>query len=219
MQERVIREVREIYSSDKRPQGAKRRKLEGALGVIYKWKSRRQLSNNLKFSNIVEEVNLKNWNTLRKVYGDDAKGDERMLNDIRNEEREYTDEFSGKFVNYEIHIPAKSNDENRSWTKVVTRNNYSNYADFSSMVIKQMTMAIRGLSKFHGVDPFMVVEGHGGEEMQVLSPEGLTELRKTMKDHGDRLSDLDRDEAEALKMIRIPQKQTQAEEQGGEQTE
>ena len=107
---------------------------------------------------VVEEVNIKNWNTLRKVYGDDAGGDERMLNDMRNEEREDMDEFSGKFVDYEIHIPAKSNDENRSWTKVATRNNYSNYADFSSMVIKQMTMAIRGLSKFHGVDPFMIVE-------------------------------------------------------------
>ena len=87
------------------------------------------------------------------------------------------------------------------------------------MVIKQMTMAIRGLSKFHGVDPFMMVEGRGGEEIQVLSPEGLTDLRKAMKTHGDQLSDLDRADAEVLKMIRIPQKQTQAEEQGGVQTE
>ena len=87
------------------------------------------------------------------------------------------------------------------------------------MVIKQMTMAIRGLSKFHGVDPFMMVEGHGGEEIQVLSPEGLTDLRKAMKTHGDQLSNLDRADAEVLKMIRIPQKQTQAEEQGGVQTE
>ena len=55
--------------------------------------------------------------------------------------------------------------------------------------------------------------------MQVLSPEGLIELRKTMRDYGDQLRDLDRDEAEVLKMIRIPQKKTQAEEQGGEQAE
>ena len=34
------------------------------------------MSNNLKFANIVEEVNIKNWNTLQKVYGDDAEGDE-----------------------------------------------------------------------------------------------------------------------------------------------
>ena len=74
----------------------------------------------MKFSNIVEEVNLKNWNTLRKVYGDDAKSDKRILTDMRNEERDYTDEFSGKFVNYKIHIPAKSNDENRSWLQGIT---------------------------------------------------------------------------------------------------
>ena len=53
---------------------------------------------------VVEEVNIKNWNTLQKVYGDDAKGDERMLNDMRSETGENTDRFSGKFADAEIHI-------------------------------------------------------------------------------------------------------------------
>ena len=80
-----------------------------------------------------------------------------------------------------------------------------------------MTMAIKGLSKFHGVDPFMSVEGHEGEEMQVLSPEGLGELRKAMRVYEDQVRELDREETKVLNMIRLPQKKTQAEEQGGEQ--
>ena len=87
------------------------------------------------------------------------------------------------------------------------------------MVIKQMTMAIKGLSKFHGVDPFMSVEGHEGEDMQVLSPKGLGELRMAMREYGDRMRELDREEAKVLNMIRIPQKKTQAEGQGGERAE
>ena len=219
MQERIMREVREIYFSEKRAekQGARRKKLEGALGEVYKWKSKRQLSNSLKFSNIVEEVNLKNYNTLRKVYGNDAKSDKQILTDIRSEDRDYTGNFSGRFIDHEIYIPAKSNDESRSWTRVASRRTCNTDADFSSVVVKQMLMAIRGLSKFHGVDPFTAEEVHGGGEVLALSPEGLTELREAIKAHNKQMSELEKHDAEALMMIRLPKKQTQAEEQGGDQ--
>ena len=82
--------------------------------------------------------------------------------------------------------------------------NYNNYADFSSMVFKQMTMAIKGLGKFHQVDPFMSVEGLDGEDMLVLSPEGLKELRKAMREYGDQMRELDREEAKILNMNHLP---------------
>ena len=80
-----------------------------------------------------------------------------------------------------------------------------------------MLMAIRGLSKFHGVDPFTAEEVHGGGEVLALSPEGLTELREAIKAHNKQMSELEKHDAEALMMIRLPKKQTQAEEQGGDQ--
>ena len=144
------------------------------------------------------------------MYGNDTRSDKQILTDMRNEARDCTDDFSGRFAKYEIYIPAKSGDENRSWTRIATRKTCNTDADFSSMVMKQMLMAIRGLSKFHGVDPFTEVEVHDGGEVPVLSPDGLAELRQAIKVHREQMSELDRQDTAALKCIGLPQKLTQA---------
>ena len=109
-----------------------------------------------------------------------------MISDMRSETRGGTDKFSEKFADTDIHIPAKSNDENRSWTKKVTTRNFHNYADFSRTVLTQMMLAMKGLGRFRQVKPFTSVEG----------PEG--EYREKMKL-------LDREETDMLSIARKPQ--------------
>ena len=110
---------------------------------------------------------------IEKIYGGTDEGDKRMIDDIKSEMRGETDEFSDKFADIEIHILAKSNDENRCWTKKVTRTNFRNYANFFRTVHTQITLAIKGLGRFHQVRPFTNVEGPEGEDILEPSPEGL----------------------------------------------
>ena len=84
-QERILREVRDIYANEGRVSSVRRKKLEKLLGVVNKWKSWRQRENNLKFSNIVEVINMKNWDVLEKIYGGNSEGDRQMISDIKSE--------------------------------------------------------------------------------------------------------------------------------------